>query len=64
MFVEKFSKKTPIHVNVPNSPGDLHEFISFWTRVLTIIYDAVMLKLNQDALEKLISRWNNMASKI
>ena len=60
----KFSKKTPIHVNVPNSPGELHEFISFWTRVLTIIYDAVMLKLNQDALEKLISRWNNMASKI
>ncbi|RCK65324.1 Transcriptional protein SWT1, partial [Candida viswanathii] len=60
----KYSKKTPIHVDIPGTPEELREFVKFWTRVLTVIYDAVMKDPEQIALGELVKRWTNMANMV
>ena len=58
------SRKTPIHVYQPDNSNELRQFVTFWTKVLTVIYDGVMDPTQQTALKWLIVRWNKMADTV
>mgnify|MGYP000006920654 CR=1 FL=1 len=58
------SRKTPIHIYQPEDSNEFRKFVTFWTTVLTVIYDAVMDSTQQTALKWLIARWNKMADTV
>ncbi|KAK6458370.1 PIN domain-containing protein [Scheffersomyces xylosifermentans] len=58
----RHSKKTPMHVDIPSDAVELHSFLAFWSKVLTILYAAEMDENQNSALEMLIKRWEKMAT--
>ncbi|ODV79092.1 uncharacterized protein CANTADRAFT_52088 [Suhomyces tanzawaensis NRRL Y-17324] len=62
-FEQMGLKRVPKWVDVPQTAGDLREFVNFWSEILRALYAGEMDDSQNQALSLLIERWEELSRK-